>query len=64
MSVKKQIEPEERHAQQAADQRAEKPVSAVLVGIVYILTHAEHRADAGKGRVPIDDGIQKSAQRR
>lgn len=50
--TKDDIEPEEPHTEEAANDRAEESVSAVELGIVHIASRAENGTDAGEGRIP------------
>ena len=60
--VKNQVDPEQGHAQQSADYRAEKTVAAMELGHLQIAAHAEDRADAGEGRRAVKKVIYKCAQ--
>ena len=57
----KEVEPEEQHAKQAADERAEKAVAAVLLRVLHVRAHAEDRADARKGRAAAHSKIDNRA---
>ena len=60
--IEDDVQPEEDHAQHAADDGAEKAVAAVQPGVVHVAAHAEDRADAGKGGVAVHQEVQQCAQ--
>ena len=63
LRIEADIQPEQQHAQHAADDGAEETVAAVQPGVAHIAAHAEDGADAGEGGVAADDKIKQRAQR-
>lgn len=64
VGVEDQVDAEQPHAQQAADDGAEEPVAAVELGVVHVGPHAEDGADAGEGGVAVvqEDKVEEGAQ--
>ena len=61
---KHQIEAEQRHADQTADDGAVHAVAAaVFVAVFKVGAHAEDHADAGEGRAAADEVVNDRAQR-
>ena len=60
--IEDDIQSEQRHAEESAEQGAEETVAAMETGIGHIAAEAEDGADAGEGGIAADDEIQKRAQ--